>query len=272
LQDVSTANNKDELRLSAVGVSVEGQVGLLSLGRPAASNAMDFELLEDLAKAVSWCSAPGRLQALVVTGSGRDFSVGGDLETLQRGVGDGSAADRSPGRLAAELGKTILAIQAMRCPVIAAINGRAGGGGFSLALACDLRVASERSVLDFAYQRIGATPDGGMTWFLPAIVGPSRARELLLEAPIIRAQRALDERLVSRVVPKDELVDAALEMARRLADQPPHYLEAVKQLCDVSRQGTLAGHLAEEQRRLEASLRSGPGRQLLLEDGDEVSV
>jgi enterobactin synthetase component D / holo-[acyl-carrier protein] synthase len=195
---MSTAKDKDGLRLPTVGVSVEGGVGLLTLGRPAANNAMNFELLEDLAGAVRWCGAPGRMRALVITGAGRDFSVGGDLETLRRGVGDGAAAGRGPGRLAAELGKTIVAVQEMRCPVIAAINGRAGGGGFSLALACDVRVASERAVLDFAYHRIGATPDGGMTWFLPAVVGPSRARELLLEAPIIRAQRALEERLVSR--------------------------------------------------------------------------
>ncbi len=100
-------------------------------------------------------------------------------------------------------------------PVIGAINGVAAGAGFSLALMCDLRIASEDAAFVCAYGRIGASPDGGMTYFLPRVVGPARALELLLEDPILSPDQAREEGIVSEVVPADRLLDTARERAGR---------------------------------------------------------
>jgi 2-(1,2-epoxy-1,2-dihydrophenyl)acetyl-CoA isomerase len=138
--------------------------------------------------------------------------------------------------------------------VIAAINGPAAGAGFSLALACDLRVASERAFLAPAYGRIGASPDGGMTYFLPRVVGPSRAIEILLEDPNMTAQEALAERLVSEVVPAEELIERARERAEKLGEMAPFYVRKVKELCGQSIENTLTEHLQLERHGIADSM------------------
>ena len=102
-------------------------------------------------------------------------------------------------------------------PVVAAVNGPAAGAGFSLALMCDIRIASEDAFFACAYGRIGASPDGGMTYFLPRVIGPSKAAELLLNDPNLSAAQALEAGLVSTVVPADELLEAARAKAAKLA-------------------------------------------------------
>jgi enoyl-CoA hydratase/carnithine racemase len=138
--------------------------------------------------------------------------------------------------------------------VIAAVNGPAAGAGFSLALACDLRVASESAFFACAYGRIGASPDGGMTYFLPRVVGPSRALEILLEDPNISASDALAERLVSEVVPPEELLERAAAKAQRLASKAPYYTRMAKRLCGVSIENGLTEHLQLERHGIADSM------------------
>jgi 2-(1,2-epoxy-1,2-dihydrophenyl)acetyl-CoA isomerase len=253
--NAETMSGTDALILSTVAVTLAGDssTGLLAMTRGDTGNAMDAELLDDLVAALEWCTRANRLGALIITGTGGVFSLGGDLRTLRRGVSEPEVTRCSAGYLADQLGRAVTLIDDLEYPVIAAVDGRAGGGGFSLALACDTRIASTRAVFDFAYARIGATPDGGMTWFLPRIVGVARAAELMVESPIIRAPRALTEGLVQQVVAVEELARAADVIAARMARQPRHYVAAVKRM----------SRAAEERNTLAASLSSEAARGLL---------
>ena len=151
--------------------------------------------------AFAWLADRAPLRALIVTGSGKAFCAGGDVTWFQKGVESAEIDLSSEVRRGAEaLHAAIVDLRRIPYPVIAAINGPAAGAGFSLALACDTRIASESAFLACAYGRIGASPDGGMTYFLPRVVGPSRALELLLEDPNMTPPTALEEGLVRKVV------------------------------------------------------------------------
>jgi len=157
-------------------------------------------------------------------------------------------------RGAEALHAAIVDLRRIPYPVIAAINGPAAGAGFSLALACDTRIASESAFLACAYGRIGASPDGGMTYFLPRVVGPSRALELLLEDPNLDAAAALEEGLVRKVVPAEELMDAARAKAEKLAAKAPYYVRMAKRLCGVSIENSLTEHLQLERHGIADSM------------------
>ncbi len=125
--------------------------------------------------------------------------------------------------------QAIVDLRRIAVPVIAAINGPAAGAGFSLALACDIRIAADGAFFAPAYGRIGASPDGGMTYFLPRVVGPAKALELLLDDPNMSAADALRDGLVSEVVAPDELIGRARERkAEKLAAMAPHYVKMAK--------------------------------------------
>ena len=138
--------------------------------------------------------------------------------------------------------------------MIAAVNGPAAGAGFSLALACDMRIASETPFFAIAYGRIGASPDGGMTYFLPRVVGPSKALELALNDPNLDAGAALELGLVSEVVPADELLARAREKAEKLAAKAPFYVRTAKALINQSLENSLAEHLQLERHGIADSM------------------
>jgi 2-(1,2-epoxy-1,2-dihydrophenyl)acetyl-CoA isomerase len=152
------------------------------------------------------------------------------------------------------LHQAIIDMQRVPFPIIAAVNGPAAGAGFSLALACDIRIASENAFFACAYGRIGASPDGGMTYFLPRVIGPSKALELLLNDPNLSAQDALAAGLVSEVVAPEELIDRAREKAAKLAAKAPHYVRMSKKLIGVSLENTLAEHLQLERHGIADSM------------------
>ena len=152
------------------------------------------------------------------------------------------------------LHQAIIDLRRIPFPVIAAINGPAAGAGFSLALICDTRIASEGAFFACAYGRIGASPDGGMTYFLPRVVGPSRALEIMLEDPNMSATDALAEHLVSEVVPADQLLGRAREMAEKWGAKAPHYVRMVKLLCGQSIENSLADHLQVERHGIADSM------------------
>ena len=157
-------------------------------------------------------------------------------------------------RGAEALHQAIVDLRRIPFPVIAAVNGPAAGAGFSLALACDTRIASESAFFACAYGRIGASPDGGMTYFLPRVVGPSRALELLLDDPNMSAEDALAERLVSEVVPAEELMDRARARAEKLAAKAPYYVKMAKRLAGVSIENSLTEHLQLERHGIADSM------------------
>jgi enoyl-CoA hydratase/carnithine racemase len=145
--------------------------------------------------------------------------------------------------------------------VIAAVNGPAAGAGFSLALACDIRIASDKAFFAPAYGRIGASPDGGMTYFLPRVLGPSRALELLLEDPNLKPDAALDMGLVTEVVPADDLMARSRERAEKLGQMAPHYVKMAKRLVAVSLENDIAKHLQLERHGIADSMATEDVRQ-----------
>ena len=194
-------------------------------------NAMSPELIFELTVAAAWLADRAPFRALIVTGSGRAFCAGGDVNWFKKGLEDDDFDLPSDVRRGAEvLHQAIVDFRRIPYPVIGAINGAAAGAGFSLALMCDMRIASDAAFFVVAYGRIGASPDGGMTYFLPRVVGPAKALELALDDPTIDANGALDLGIVSEVVPADELMDAAHAKAAELAKKAPHYVRMAKQL------------------------------------------
>jgi 2-(1,2-epoxy-1,2-dihydrophenyl)acetyl-CoA isomerase len=241
--------------LNTLRIEIDGDVGTLTLNRPDAFNAMSPEMIGEMTVAFAWLADRAPLRALILTGAGKAFCAGGDVTWFQKGVGSEEIDLPSEVRRGAEaLHAAIVDLRRIPYPVIAAINGPAAGAGFSLALACDVRISSEAAFFACAYGRIGASPDGGMTYFLPRVVGPSRALELLLDDPNMTAEEALSERLVTEVVPADELIDRARERAEKLASRAPYYVKMAKRLTGVSIENSLTEHLQLERHGIADSM------------------
>jgi len=242
--------------LETIRIEIDGEIGTLTLDRPDALNAMSPELIAEFTEAAAWLADRAPLRALIVTGAGdRAFCAGGDVNWFRRGVEDDDVDLPSSVRRGAEvLHQGIVGFQRIPYPVIAAVNGAAAGAGFSLALACDLRIASEDSAFVIAYGRIGASPDGGMTYFLPRVVGPAKAKQLLLEDPMISPADALELGLVSYVVPADRLMDEARAKAEELAAKAPHYVRMSKLLANTSLDNSLTEHLQIERHGIADSM------------------
>jgi 2-(1,2-epoxy-1,2-dihydrophenyl)acetyl-CoA isomerase len=252
---MTTATAQTPPELKHLRLEIDGEIGTLTLDRPKVLNAMSPELIAELVTAAAWLADRAPLRALIVTGSGRAFSAGGDVTWFKRGLeesGDYLSADVRHG--ADVLHQAIVDFRRIPYPVIAAVNGVAAGAGFSLALMCDTRIASEEAAFVCAYGRIGASPDGGMTYFLPRVVGPARALELLLNDPLLSAAQAREEGIVAELTPADRLIERSREVARELAAKAPHYVHMSKLLVGRSLENTLAEHLQLERHGIADSM------------------
>lgn len=201
------------------------------LNRPKAFNAFDLDMLEHLTKHLVGIATDNEILAVVITGEGRAFSAGGDLKWVLSHPGENPAGFHT---LAGQFHQAILEIRRMRKPVIAAINGVAAGGGFSLALACDFRVMARSAGLRQAYTAAGLCIDGGGTFTLPRIVGLARALEIVGFDKPISADQALDWGLVTRVVEDGRAVEESLDMARELMKGSIHSFGWCKELFNDS--------------------------------------
>jgi 2-(1,2-epoxy-1,2-dihydrophenyl)acetyl-CoA isomerase len=201
-----------------------GHVVVLTLNRPEALNALDSGLLAELADASQQADGDPSVRVVVVTGAGRAFCAGGDVkgENFAEGVGQAALPDPRDHWAARLL--------AIRKPTIAAINGVAAGGGLSLALACDVRVASEQARFSAIFARIGMSVLDGCAWLLTRAVGHSKALELLFTTEMIDAQEAARIGIASRVVPHGELMSQSLALAERIAANPPVALQLSKRV------------------------------------------
>lgn len=241
--------------LSTMRLEIDGDVGTLTLERPVELNAMSPEMIGELATIAPWLADRAEIRALIVTGSGRAFSAGGDVTWFRRGLEDARADLVASVRHGADvLHQAIVDFKRIPYPVVAAVNGPAAGAGFSLALMCDIRIASEAAFFACAYGRIGASPDGGMTYFLPRVIGPAAAAELMIEDPNLTAAEALERGLVTQVVPADELARVAAAKAAELAAKSPHYVRMVKSLVWTSLDNSLADHLQLERHGIAESM------------------
>ena len=194
-----------------------GDVTVITLNRPDTLNALNLALTEELADAIAEAKKD-EVRALLLTGAGRGFCSGADLSAGE-GKGHPSGVDlvREKGL---PLGYHALLLREFPRPTIAAVNGAAVGAGLGIALACDIRIASESAKFSAIFAKRALSPDYGCTQTLPALVGMSRALELMYTGDIIDAAEADRIGMVSRVVPDDELSEAAMELATKLASGP----------------------------------------------------
>ena len=253
---MTTATIPSPPDLETLSIEVEGEIGTLTLDRPDSLNAMSPEMIYELTVASGWLADQAPLRALVVTGAGeRAFSSGGDVNWFKGGVDDPEIDLPANVRRGAEvLHQAIVDFRRIPYPVIGAVNGVAAGAGFSLALMCDIRIASTNAAFVCAYGRIGASPDGGMTYFLPRVVGPAKALELLLNDPLLTPDQALEIGIVSKVVAPDELLGEARAKAEKLAVKAPHYVRMAKRLIGESLDNSLTEHLQVERHGIADSM------------------
>jgi 2-(1,2-epoxy-1,2-dihydrophenyl)acetyl-CoA isomerase len=248
--------------LNTLRIEIDGDIATLTLDRPDSFNAMSPEMIGELVVAMAWLADLGEFRALVVTGAGAAFCAGGDVSWFRKGIEEeGLDISADVRRGADALHAAIIDLRRIEAPVIAAVNGPAAGAGFSLALACDLRIAAESAFFAPAYGRIGASPDGGMTYFLPRVLGPAKALELLLEDPNLKPDAALEMGLVTEVVPGDDLMEKARERAAKLARLAPHYVKMAKRLVGVSLENDIAKHLQLERHGIADSMATEDARQ-----------
>jgi 2-(1,2-epoxy-1,2-dihydrophenyl)acetyl-CoA isomerase len=222
--------------------SVTEGVLTLTLNRPEVLNAITPALLDEVTESLRNAAAGRAVRAVIITGAGRGFCSGQDLRAAASEGGlDVGAVLRD------HYTPAIRAIRSMDQPVIAAVNGVAAGAGFSLALACDLRIAAESATFVQAFVRIGLIPDLASTYFLPRLIGPARAAELTMLGETVDAARALELGIVNRVVPDTELAPVAAELASRLA-RGPRSIGLTKRALELSRENDLEAQLAVEER------------------------
>ncbi len=203
-----------------------GGVGTITLNRPEKLNAFARRMRDEIADAVREVAQDREIRVVVVTGAGRAFSAGADIgymrDLLER-------RDVDAFKLLVEAGRAVVTvIRETPKPVIASVNGPAAGGGANLALACDIRIASDKASIGQTFNRIGLHPDWGGTYFLPRLVGPSRALELIFAAEMIDAETAQRIGLFNRVVPHEQLAAETEALARTLAAKPPLALALAK--------------------------------------------
>lgn len=193
-------------------------VAVLTLNRPEKLNAFAGYMREEILDAVEAAGADPEVRVLVITGAGKAFCAGGDANELAAGSNVKPAAATTERHT---MSKIVLAISLMEKPVIASVNGVAAGGGCNLALACDIRIASDRAKFGEAFTKRGVHPDWGGIYLLPRAVGYAKAAELIFSGDLVDAQEALRIGLVNRVVPHDSLWTETQELAKRIAGNAP---------------------------------------------------
>lgn len=235
---------------STVEQVVTSGVATLTLNRPDALNAFDRSMKESLLAALKSAERDSAVRVVVLTGAGRAFSAGQDLKERQQ-PGAADLADE----LRARYNPLVVQMRRMEKPIIGAINGVAAGAGCSIALACDLRLASDRAQFIEVFGRVGLVPDTGSTWFLPRLVGYARAAEMILTTDPVDAETALRWGLVNRVVPADLLMEETAALAARLAAGAPRALALAKRALNRAFDSSL-----EDALEYEAQLQGIAGR------------
>ncbi|MCK9485842.1 MAG: enoyl-CoA hydratase/isomerase family protein [Dehalococcoidia bacterium] len=212
-----------------------GHVGVVTLNRPEQLNALNRQLQEDTRAACAEIEADDDLRVMIVTGTGRGFSAGADLSGPRPTAPAVGGSDEAPSQgqrldTLSWVGRQAVAFYRMTKPTIAAVNGVAAGAGMSLALACDLRVGTPLSRFKTVFAERSLSPDSGMSWFLPRIVGYSRAIDLIATSRMVDADEAYRIGLLDRLVPEEQLLDASMEVAEQIAALPPLAIRSGKRV------------------------------------------
>jgi 2-(1,2-epoxy-1,2-dihydrophenyl)acetyl-CoA isomerase len=225
---------------------LDGPIATIKLNRPDAANSLNLQMGNELLAVANRCASDAAIRAVILTAEGRMFCAGGDV--------GGFAKAQNPGELlraiTSGLHAAIQRFQRMDAPLIVAVNGMAAGAGMSLALAGDFTLAAESARFTMAYTGIGLSPDGSSTFFLPRLVGPRKAKELMIRNPLLSAADALQLGIVGQVVADTELLSAARALAAELARGPTRAYGAVKRLVAASLGNGLDAQLEMETRAI----------------------
>lgn len=235
-----------------------GAVLTLTINRPDRLNALDVAAMVELRSALQAATVAREVRAVLLTGAGPAFCAGGDVSVMEENRARGTLADLFH-RLTAEQEHIVREVLGMPKPVLAALPGVAAGGGLSLALAADWRIASEKAVLVPAFLQLGAVPDGGLSYFLPHFLGIGGAQELIFSNVRVPAARARELGLVHEVVPAAELGDRARQRAQELADGPTLAYGWAKRLMVSAFSESIESQLALERR---GAVEAAQGREL----------
>ena len=193
----------------------QGSIAIVTLNRPERYNAVTDELIKRLNQIIADLRNDNQIRAVVLTGAGKGFSAGADMDTF------GIASPEDSREYITTVYQGLLRnFQTLKKPIIGAINGTAAGVGASIALACDLRVMSSKSSILYAFINIGLGPDGGASWLLTRQVGYSKAFEIAAEGRKVKAEECLELGLTNKIVEEDKLLDSAIEWAKTLASKP----------------------------------------------------
>jgi len=210
----------------------DGHIVTLTLDKHETRNAISEDTMIDAIEAAcARINADQNVRVAIITGAGSAFSSGGNVKDMRDKVGmfGGTAAEIRDGYRNG-IQRIPLAVAGLEVPIIAAVNGPAIGAGCDLAMMCDMRIAAENAVFAESFVKVGLIPGDGGAWFLPRVVGRARANEMAFTGEPVDAQTALEWGMVSRVVPAEELMTAANDLARRVAANPPTALRMTKKL------------------------------------------
>jgi enoyl-CoA hydratase/carnithine racemase len=213
------------LQFETLLIEKQGHVAILTLNQPQIINAMTPQMAVEFSQAASMLAKDRNIRVLIITGQGRSFSSGGDLQGTFA-MYSGPPAQAQPTVI--NFYKSFLSVTKLEIPTIAAIKGHTIGAGLCLAMACDMRIASNDSKMSMSFVNIGIPPGMGGTFFLPRIVGTSRALELCLQGEPISANEALHIGLVNHVVAPEQLMEFSLNLAQKIASKPAVAVRLIK--------------------------------------------
>jgi len=222
---------------------IEGNVAILSFNRPSVRNALSEGVYAGFETALPVIAADPDIRVVMITGEGEAFCSGGDVKGMNashKGSGAGrkiNTEERVDG-LRHRQNLVSMALRKLPQPVIAALPGAAAGAGLSIALAADLRIAAERAIVMTAFANVGASGDFGTSWFLPRLIGESRAKELMFTSPRLTAQQAKDLGIINVILPNENFAAAAVEWCQSLAERAPIALRYMKE--NVNRAGDVS--------------------------------
>ncbi len=206
-----------------IQVSKETGIAIVTINRTEVLNALSSSVLEELGGVVDELAADGSIRVVILTGAGRSFVAGADIAEMSGLTPD---EGRDWGRLGASVFRKL---ESMEKPVIAAVNGFALGGGCELAMACDIRIASDKAKFGQPETGLGITPGFSGTQRMARIIGPAKAKELIFTAEVIKAEEALRIGLVNKVVPAESLMEEAVTMAKTIASKAPIAVKYAKE-------------------------------------------
>ena len=222
---------------------VENHIATITLSRPDNANALNLKMAEELHAVSIICATRSDIRAVLLTGEGKMFCAGGDLNQFKEA---GEEKEALLLNMATILHAAVIRFANMDAPLVIAVNGAAGGGGFSLMLAGDIVLASSKAKLVSAYTASGLTPDGSSTYFLAKHIGLLRAKELMFTNRVLSAQEALEWGLVTSVVEPEELTEVARSLVQKLAQGPTKSFGRLKRILQTAFSDPMEAQLEKE--------------------------